>query len=130
MGMTSLDIVDNGYLRDRMDHPPPIVVVSNAIHTSSLVERGPDHFLPGKNDSDSESDAFKNWKIVHEAASLNPGKRKLVSLFDVNEDAKRLVAQQSEKSEREDGNDGPWERHGNESEKGDEVKQGWAERRV
>ena len=97
MGMTVLDIVDNAYLRDRMDHPP---TVERHSHPTSIVNSSPALFLPKNQKKVSESNQVKNWKIVHEAARLHPGKRQLVSLFDANEVAKRLAAQQREKSER------------------------------
>ncbi|KAF7508657.1 hypothetical protein GJ744_009049 [Endocarpon pusillum] len=95
MGMTVLDIVDNVYLRDRMDHPPS---AERHSHATSFVHLDPARFLPENRNKVSESNAVKNWRIVHEAARLRPGRRQLVSLSDANEVAKRLAAQQREKS--------------------------------
>ncbi len=114
MGLTPLEIVDNAYLRDRMDRAPSIAQG----HSSAVIERSATEFLPKNKTRDRESNAIWNWTIVHEAGSLNPGKRQLVSLFDANEVAKRLAAQQRARSEGEvavDANDA--------SETGDEVEQ-------
>lgn len=100
VGMTALDVADNGYLADRMDHPPQ---VAHHSHTTSVVDRSPADFLPENKDRIPDTTAAaRNWKLVHgAAAALGPGKRRLVSLFDANEVAKRLVAQQRDKKERD-----------------------------
>jgi ankyrin repeat protein len=96
VGMTIVDIVDNAYLRERLASPPPI----DHDRPVSVMDRNAADFQPQKEGSVSQTTAARNWSIVHEAASLRPGKRQLVSLFEANEVAKRLAAQQRELNER------------------------------
>lgn len=120
MGMTVLDIVDNAYLRDRMDRPPKI---ERRSHTTSVAYRSPTSFLPENQNQVSESTQVKNWRIVHETARLHPGKRQIVSLFDANEVAKRLAAQQREKGEQPAYVGRRYRRYAEEEKEGDEVEQ-------
>ena len=96
MGMTILDIVDNAYLRERLNSPPSI----DHPRFVSVINRNAADFQPERQDKVSSTTAARNWKMVHEAASLRSGKKQLVSLFDANEVAKRLAAQQQELNER------------------------------
>jgi ankyrin repeat protein len=96
MGMTILDIVDNAYLHERLNDPPSTEYPRHV----SVMDRNAAEFQPGRQDSVPETTATRNWRIVHEAASLRPGKRQLVSLFDVNEVAKRLASQPREPNEQ------------------------------
>lgn len=97
VGMTPIDIADNKYLADRIDHPPSIT--HHSIITS-IVDQSPSAFASNHEDVTAERDAIKNWKMLHQAAALHPGKRQLVSLFDANEAAKRLAVQQQENAAR------------------------------
>ncbi len=94
MGMTVLDIIDNAYLRHRINRPPKIEIRSE---TTSVVNWHPELFLPKNQNKVYESNQVKNWRIVHEAVRLQPGKRQIVSLLDANEIAKRLATEQREK---------------------------------
>lgn len=117
-GMTPLDIVDNAYLRDRIENPPSVAHDSPNV---SIVDRSPADFVAEDEDARWENNAMKNWKIVHKAASLRSGKRHLVSLFDANEVAKRLANQQRETRDREEA--GRAGQDGREISAGDEVEQ-------
>jgi ankyrin repeat protein len=97
IGMTPLDIVDNAYLRDRVDHPPSVVQNS---HVLSIVDQNPADFLPENEDKLLDNNVVKNWRTVHKAANLRPGRRQLASLLDANEVAKGLVVSQKVKSEK------------------------------
>jgi ankyrin repeat protein len=103
-GQTPQDVANTSYLRWRMENPP--TVVGNGCYwfnhggqPSTILDRSASDFVKSEVGADEKytADAISMWKMCSEmtGASITTNRRKLVSLFDANEVAKRLaVAQQ------------------------------------
>lgn len=115
-GMTPMDVAETRYLRRLIDHPPPAEpnVDGNAINIrnrsnddfdatpkddpDSVAQRSVDEFLDL---SPADQKRSREWRMYHlllKLAVRYPGRRKLVSILDANEVAKRLADQQQEKN--------------------------------
>ena len=106
-GQTPRDVSNTSYLLWRMENPP---TVGNASHyynhrgePAGIMDRSPHEFVKGTNDSEKEftDDAFGMWKMLNEMTTrYSTNKRKLVSLLDANEVAKRLASAQQKRAKR------------------------------
>jgi hypothetical protein len=106
-GQTPQDVANTSYLRWRMEHPP--TVVSNGHYwynhggqPSSILDRSALDFLKGEDGIGERhtADAIGMWKMCCEMtrAGVTTNRRKLVSLFDAYEVAKRLAAAQQKRT--------------------------------
>jgi ankyrin repeat protein len=106
-GQTPQDVANTSYLRWRMDHPP--TVVSHRSYYShysqeptGILDQSPLDFVKSEDGSEDvrTDDAIGMWKMCSEmtAATTTTNKRKLVSLFDANEVAKRLAMAQQKRA--------------------------------
>jgi hypothetical protein len=102
-GQTPQDVANTSYLRWTMDNPPTLADSNHSYiiyyrgEPAGILERSPNKFIkPEKEGGDClTDDALSMWKICHQmAAASNTNKRKLVSLYDANEIAKRLASAQ------------------------------------
>ena len=119
-GMTPLDVAETRYLRSLIDSPP--ANVDNGTHRYYWLERGE---MQSKNDNEFEEkvlsaeqkavndflaldlanrdgrcpSGYLMYSLLLKLAEKYPGKRKLVSIHDANEVAKRLASQQQEKNQ-------------------------------
>ena len=100
-GQTPQDVACTSYLRRRIDNPPTVATTTNYHRYSaepwSILGQSPLKFV--KRDKESEErftdDEFGMWKMLNKVtAASSPNKRKLVSLLDANEVAKRLASAQ------------------------------------
>jgi hypothetical protein len=106
-GQTPQDVANTSYLRWRMDNPP-IIINSNQFYYShyheepaGLLERSPNEFIKPEKEGDDRltDDALGMWKMCHQmAGTTSANKRKLVSLYDANEIAKRLASAQQKRA--------------------------------
>ena len=98
IGQTPEDVAHNSYLRWRMQNPP---IVDNSPRSyyysgepAGIVGRHPQEFGGREDESDDSlsDDASGMWKMCREMTAdiVATHKRKLVSLFDANEVAKRV----------------------------------------
>jgi hypothetical protein len=83
------------YMQERVSHAPSIDGYNtysnyqNGQNPIPIIQRSPSSFLPV---TDDETPSKKRtYEICLEAAVKYPGKRRLVSLFEANEVAKRLA---------------------------------------
>jgi ankyrin repeat protein len=107
-GQTPQDVANTSYLRWRMDKPPTVVNSNRSYYShyrgepKGILDQLPHEFVESEDGiDDSLADgAFGMWKMCNEmtAASANLNKRKLVSLFDANEVAKRLALAQQKRA--------------------------------
>jgi ankyrin repeat protein len=124
VGLTVLDIVDNAYLHHRMEQPPSIAQFGRG--RADIVNQNPSDFATeNQGVARDEPVAVRNWRVVHDASALRPGKRHLVGVGDVNEVAKRVAGREKERGREQGGEDG--DEAEMEKEKGDEVEQ-WMQR--
>ena len=125
MGQTPLDLVESLYLHHRTDHAPQLR--SSRHCYQAIQDRGPWTFVAKADDQmEDEHDIVTTWKVCKEAAAKHRGSRKLVSVMEANEVAKRLAEKsEQERRQREAGEqmDKPrWSsRQDAANEKGDEV---------
>ena len=125
MGQTPLDLVESLYLHHRTDHAPQ--VTSRHHHRQAIQDREPWTFVPKADaEAQDEHDIVKTWKVCKEAAAKFPGTRKLVSVLEANEVAKRLAEiseQQRKQAEAREQVQRPgWSsRQEDDNENGDEV---------
>ena len=69
MGMTPLDTADKAYLNNRVEFPPS---VSHHVPFTSIVARPSDEFLPENRGKLVERNAVRTWRLVHQAAEMQP----------------------------------------------------------
>ena len=125
MGQTPLDLVESLYLRHRTDHAPRLTPRSH--HHQAMQDREAWRFVAKAEDQmQDEDDTVKTWKVCEEAAAKYAGRRKLVSVMEASEVAKRLAEKsEQERKQREGGEQTQaprWSRrHEDANEKGDEV---------
>ncbi|KAI9736997.1 MAG: hypothetical protein M1834_000586 [Cirrosporium novae-zelandiae] len=91
-GMTPLEVAQNAYLRRVVSNPPGIDHRSFD-NIQPIATRHPSKFLPT---TESTNENVEMWRLLRQKADENPGKRKLVSLHDANEVAKRLAKKQKQ----------------------------------
>lgn len=106
-GMTPTDVATTAYLRSFIDKPPQL----SDRDQWSVKDTTPKDFanvtsvsLPTAGASYPEVGTTLEWKMQHLILSLNqkyPAKRKLVSLYDANEVAKRLALIQQKRKDEE-----------------------------
>lgn len=124
MGQTPLDLVESLYLHHRTDHAPQL---RSGCYRIPIQDRQPRRFEAGADDqTQDEHDIVKTWKVCKEASAKSPGTRKLVSVMEANEVAKRLAEKsEHERKEREKGeqeHSGGWSgQHADADETGDEI---------
>jgi hypothetical protein len=106
-GQTPQDIANTSYLRWRMDNPPAIINSNHFYYSdyreepAGILERSPNEFIKPEKEGDDRltDDAMGMWKMCHQmAAATSTNKRKLVSLYDANEIAKRLASAQQKRA--------------------------------
>lgn len=125
MGQTPLDLVESLYLHHRTDHPPRLT--STQYYRQAIQDREPWKFVAKADDqAQDEHDIVKTWKVCKESAARFPGTRKLVSVMEANEVAKRLAEKSEHKRKQLEMGDQEHRRdwsgqHENADEKGDEV---------
>lgn len=100
MGQTPLELAEALYIRHCTSENPDI-----GHECKKLQDQNPEHFLPkkdGKNwgeDAEAEvDDVVRTWRICQASAVAHPGVRKLISVSESREVAKRLA----EQTQRED----------------------------
>ena len=94
VGLTPLELANNGRLRSQLDSPPS---VSTVPHRTKVEDQDPANF---RAKSGERSPTL--LEVCNETALARPQKRKLVSLFDANEVAKRLASKQNQNLNRRD----------------------------
>ena len=106
-GQTPQDVANTSYLRWRMDNPP---TVKNSNHfyysyyheePAGLLERSPNEFIKPEREGDDRitDDALGMWRMCRQmAGAASTNKRRLVSLHDANEIAKRLASAQQKRT--------------------------------
>jgi ankyrin repeat protein len=139
-GQTPQDVANTSYLRWRMDHPPTVV---NSHHfyywhdtqrSTGILDQSPLDFVKSEDGGEDvrTDDAFGMWKMCSEmtAATTTTNKRKLVSLSNANEVAKRLATAQPKRAKTKEAR--RYRRYGNagddahNEDKEDLVSQWWA----
>jgi hypothetical protein len=92
VGRTPIEIAQDQYLTERFSAPPTVIPhhwYHNA-DSEDLVNRGPEKFDPD-HIVDKRTQSEKMWDLVKRYTAKNPNiKRKLISLNEANEVAKRL----------------------------------------
>ncbi|KAI9740971.1 MAG: hypothetical protein M1818_004577 [Claussenomyces sp. TS43310] len=98
-GRTPLEMVSDLYLSSRVSSVPSLAVSHNhstypphrAYSQSILLSRPPSSFLPIEGNAEVWPDRKRTYEVCSEAAErIGPTKRRLVSLFEANEVARRL----------------------------------------
>jgi hypothetical protein len=96
-GRTPLEVASDSYLQERVKNGPSIAAaysyyqaLNDNSGTANLASKPPKDFLQ-KEEIDELSSKKRTYEICLEAAERNPAKRRLVTLFEANEVAKRLV---------------------------------------
>ena len=106
-GQTPQDVANTSYLRWRMDNPPAIINSNPCYYLychgepAGILERSPNEFIkPEEKGGDRlTDDALGMWKMCNQmAAATGINKRRLVSLYDANEIAKRLASAQQKRA--------------------------------
>jgi hypothetical protein len=101
VGRTPVEVAQDQYLAERFSSPPTVIQQrwGQTADSEDLVNRGPEKFVPGYN-VDKRQETEKMWDLVNRYIAKNPNiKRKLVSLNEANEVAKRL-GEMSKKKQR------------------------------
>jgi hypothetical protein len=124
-GRTPVEMAQDSLVSQHVTGPPPLPCDNYGYYRCSftdLVKRAPESFTE-KSKEKKRTTKEKTWKVCEAFMKKFPGKRRLVSLFDANEVAKRLASRQPEyerrarKVEDEDG-----ESEGGEEKLRDEVE--------
>jgi ankyrin repeat protein len=106
-GQTPQDVANTSYLRWRMDNPPAIINSNHSYYLyqrqepAGILARSPNEFIkPEEKGGDRlTDDALGMWKMCHQvAAATSTNGRKLISLYDANEIAKRLASAQQKRA--------------------------------
>lgn len=120
-GMTPLDVAETKYLRDLIDHPPrvqdirhtrfasgPIEALDSQsdenetrIHPAALTELDALIADDDKQNLDGRGASWRMYHLLRTLATKYKGKRKLVSVLDANEVAKRLATQQQQRNKED-----------------------------
>jgi len=90
VGLTPLELVNNSRLRGQLDNVPSL---SHVRHHTSVEDRDPSEFKEKLQEKRLEVS-----EVCKEAAISRSAKRKLISLFDANEVARRLALKQKQDS--------------------------------
>ena len=94
MGQTPLELAENLYVRDCTKRNPDI----RKVRYQKLEKRPAEDFAEnGKDKVEEENDVRKTWRVCREFAKKEPRRRKLVSVAEAREVAKRLVQRNKEK---------------------------------
>ena len=94
MGQTPLELADSLYVRPCTDKPSSLDENRNT-EVTSILDRDPATFLPDYIAND-DPPVVKVWKICKQAAAENPHPRKLVSVMDATEVARRPARRKKE----------------------------------
>ena len=104
-GHTAQELANTSCLRWRMDNPPMVVSTNHYYRhperPACILERSAHDFVKRESESETKfaDDASGMWKMLREKATRHGlHKRKLVSLFDANEVAKRLASAQQKRA--------------------------------
>lgn len=91
-GTTPLEMAVDAWVNKSTSAPPPSPPGSSNTHPEwrNAVERAPRFFVPGSRAKYEQEKAM--LRVCQERAQQRPAKRRLVSLFEANEVAKRLAA--------------------------------------
>ena len=99
-GMTVSDVVTTSYLRYQIDHPPRLRNDSaRNIKDKPAHEFNDSSSHDDEDDEDARSQEWRMYYLINHLMAKYPGKRKLVSLYDANEVAKRLALQQQKQND-------------------------------
>lgn len=94
VGRTPFELAEDAHIAICVSAESSIVSAEKYYHQSqhipSITERSPEGFAPDHK-KEKRADAEKIWRLCREYMAKNPGKRKLVSLMDANEVARRLA---------------------------------------
>lgn len=117
MGQTPLELAESLYIRDCTSGNPNI----KDLGYHSLQERPKKYYRDPQVMMEKKNDVRRTWEICSKCARENPLKRKLISVIEAREVAKRLAERNKEEREKQQRAS---EGKGKEEEKGDEVS-GW-----
>lgn len=103
MGQTPLELAESLYVRDCTKGNPDI----RRVGYRKLEDRPPEEFVgEGKDSIEEENDVRKTWTVCREFAKKKARGRKLVSVAEAREVARRLAERNKEKKiDAEDGNE-------------------------
>jgi ankyrin repeat protein len=134
-GRTPYEMAGDAYLANEVFNDPPSLVIGHDPYgrnqrlryrrraqqdTSGILAKKPESFVEPAEDERSAVD--KVWLVCKEFAAKSEGtKRKLVSLIEANEVAKRLAFRKGRKNEEDVGNEATEKEKDDEEVKGDEV---------
>ena len=101
VGRTSAEVARDKVTSGKFQQPSTLEVPSTSNSVSSIVNKSPESFVGKDSDSSSdkstsddektnETNVEKVWRVCLEAMKANPDKRRLVSLNEANDVAKRL----------------------------------------
>lgn len=103
-GMTVSDVVTTSYLQSQVDHYPTLdnTAERSVAHQPAkdfVSEKRTEEEGTRDKDESARSSEWRMYHLIHSLMAKHPGKRKLVSLHDANEVARRLAVQQQKKNE-------------------------------
>jgi ankyrin repeat protein len=94
VGRTPYELVQDSYIAASVSSPPYITTYNSV---SSIVNRDAASFVKDK-EGDEHGHTESTWRICDNFMKEHPGKRRLVSLMDANEVAKRLANRHGHKA--------------------------------
>jgi hypothetical protein len=104
-GRTPLEVASDMYLSDRVNNSPSIANPNSNRYmwmygdggsgSCDITKAAPATFLPKKKHDDETRSTKRTYEICVEAAKKSHATRKLVSLFEANEVAKRLAGRKA-----------------------------------
>lgn len=121
-GRTPLEVASDAYLQLRVSKGPSIGLDNGYgnhfnygynNNVSATASKAALEFLPKKEDDDEQASTKRTYEVCFKAAESYPAKRRLVTLFEANEVAKRLAGQKARTS-TEDGEESKDEIKGDE----------------
>ncbi|KAK0647124.1 hypothetical protein B0T16DRAFT_354017 [Cercophora newfieldiana] len=96
VGRTPAEVAQGRVTSEKLRAPQTPSIPTSQNSVSDLKDRSPDKFVPETTGSTTEdSDVSKVWKVFTETMEKHPSKRRLVSLNEANDVAKRLGEQYS-----------------------------------
>ncbi|KAJ5171817.1 hypothetical protein N7492_004410 [Penicillium capsulatum] len=99
-GSTALELAEDAWVNETTRRPPKIATEEQNIpRWQAAVSRAPEYWIQGV---DVKSDAMHMHEFCQERARQCSGKRKLVSILDANEVARRLAAKKNFASDDDD----------------------------
>ena len=91
VGRTPAEVARDRFVAERIAQPTGVRRYTDRSGVDPLVARAPESFLPGKGEAKTtRSRRAEIWDTVREYLGRHPGKRRLVSLHEANDVAKRI----------------------------------------